>query len=605
MIATVLYVVFATILVASTYSLSKIANTPVFLGRVEQAFTHDKWNIPITTLLQVHKQLNATNTAADKLTGDATLSLSDLVYAKCGSDNATCAAQITPNLDKVVYLLGAALAAVPNEREFPDLQDTPSTMVQYINNLSGWNYPVMQFYVPGRPMAITCAVRRASHKISTEPSGDIDCLAYCSPRAYDPDWVCENNVDNDVTTHVIAIQRGKTTYLGHTVRGNLYYNPGTEPKLSGSTVGNVILSPIRSNAEYNDAIVSTTAPWDFVPAYLCKNSLDVNTKLGWLYQGEASLTMTWKSSVLMTSNAALMWVYVMFQAVMQYLYLPRSSVCVIPVYMAKTLVGPLLLAVTCYGNYHAQVLATFLGTNNITAFNATWYRYCGALMMSSVIGIMSGPVMQWSFNPLLVAPPSVLTIVAVVNALVVFVLEGVVFPRQSSALPTTCTLPTSTACIYYPSVRLNTILSPMVAACGVMVGCLVILSYRRVQHLDVPRSNSILTLFEARSIRALTTSTVGGCIKEENGVMCVDSGVLLNRKLVRISNLYVTRVDMVKFVLLYRLCPIPVMRRRISHSCGLVLVSEARGSQVTNVYHYVSLARMHVHEVDQVTSYCS
>ncbi|DAZ97326.1 TPA: hypothetical protein N0F65_003690 [Lagenidium giganteum] len=78
--STVVYVGLATLLAYSAYSLSQIANTDVMLGRVQQTFTREKWNIPIMTLLQGKKDIRFISTPLDILAQPGTQSLADLQY---------------------------------------------------------------------------------------------------------------------------------------------------------------------------------------------------------------------------------------------------------------------------------------------------------------------------------------------------------------------------------------------------------------------------------------------------------------------------------------------------------------------------------------------
>ncbi len=84
--------------------------------------------------------------------------------------------------------------------------------------------------------------------------------------------------------------------------------------------------------------------------------------------------------------------------VVQFLYLPWSSVCVIPVNMTKNSIEPTILLYSCYGNRNLQAITTYLHVIEIASFDTTYLRLCGPMMFASVIGIMSDTTMQSSLG---------------------------------------------------------------------------------------------------------------------------------------------------------------------------------------------------------------
>ncbi|OQS02172.1 hypothetical protein THRCLA_05433, partial [Thraustotheca clavata] len=282
MVLAILYLGFATIVAVSTYYLNGIANTPVFFGVVMEAFDYNQWDVPVNTLLQGTADLNLNISVAP---ADGSVSLSDLLYKTCPMNDQSCANTFLPNVNQVWYKVGKAFALIPNFDE-PKFQD-PNNLVKFkhINNLSGWNKAVVQFYIDGYDMAITCMVRRTSFYLTQAAisTAVVDSLAYCSRRAYDPNWMCENEVALDVNTYAIQMTQGKATYIGVVKRGQVYLNAGRTAILSGGLSGNVFVQTVPAIDEYMGGIVQASAPWDVLGVTRC-NNYDPKTKLGFLLQ---------------------------------------------------------------------------------------------------------------------------------------------------------------------------------------------------------------------------------------------------------------------------------------------------------------------------------
>ncbi|DBA01456.1 TPA: hypothetical protein N0F65_005575 [Lagenidium giganteum] len=257
----------------------------------------------------------------------------------------------------------------------------------------------------------------------------------CSKRKFDPDWISENEVAKDTTLCLIKIEKGISSYLGQTPRGELYYNPGTVAVLTRSVLGNGLLSTVPATDEYNGGIVLSAAPWDTCPAYLCKGTLDLDTSVGMRWQGLGKVALTWTPSSLVFLNAMTLWSMTMYYGLAQLLYLPRSSVRVIPVLMSKSMVGVAVLCFACYGNRNVQVLTTYLSLDKVTKLNSEPYRLSGPLMIASVIGIMSSTAIQIIFNPYLAVPSFVLTIVSVANFFIIFHPRSLRVPLPISHAP--------------------------------------------------------------------------------------------------------------------------------------------------------------------------
>ncbi|TMW59709.1 hypothetical protein Poli38472_004778 [Pythium oligandrum] len=576
MICTVIYVIFATLLAISAYGLQSIANRPIKLGVVELTWFRETFDISVNTFMQGKTTMQAI-AAANSTDSHGTRSLADLQYDTCGKRDWTCADKVRPNTEQVLYLLADAFHTIP-QFELPELAKRSSELtVQYVNQLTGYNFPVVQYSLAGvetdPTWAVTCIFRRTRYRVAQEEADEIDSIAICSKRRYDPDWICENGAEKNVTSYIVKIKHGQVKYLGQTPRGELYYNPGNVATLRGSAQGTGFLSTVIGIDEYNGGVLQSSAPWDIAAAYLCKGTFNFDTYVGMRWQGQGLVNMTWTSGSLLLTNSLVLWAITMSLALLQFLYLPRSSVCVLPVEVAKSLVGPVILGFACYGNYHVQVLTTHLQLSKVSGFNSTPLKLCGPVMFASVIGIMSGTAIQSVFNPLLVAPSYVLTIVSVVNWFVVFALEAYV----------------------------------VIATGIVMVGIVVVFMIRRRQSTKVVVSNmnSVLRLFSVSSLDDLATSGAGGCVViGSQGIPVVDAGVLLNKNLIRVSSTSIVRVGMVKYVFLWRLLP-PFLSRLVSHVVGLTLVIKSSQDRVVKELVFFELKDMKLHTVKQLPAYYS
>ncbi|TMW59710.1 hypothetical protein Poli38472_004779 [Pythium oligandrum] len=610
MICTAIYVVFATLLAVCAYGLHSIANLPINLGIVEQSWSRDIFDISVNTFMQGKTTMKAI-AAANTTDLYGTESLADLQYDTCGVRDWECADKVRPNTEQVLHLLASTFNTIP-QFETPELAKRSDELtVEYVNQLTGYNFPVVQYSLAGveskSTWAVVCSVRRTRYRVAQEEADEIDSVAICSKRRYDPDWICENEVEKDTTSYIVKIKHGQVKYLGQTPRGELYYNPGNVVTLRGSTQGTGLLSTVIGIDEYNGGIIQSSAPWDIAPAYLCKGTFNFDTYVGMRWQGQGLVNMTWTSGSLLLTNSLVLWAITMSLALLQFLYLPKSSVCVLPVEMAKSFVGPIILGFACYGNYHVQILTTHLHLNKVTSFDTTPLKLCGPAMFASVIGIMSGTTIQAAFNPLLVAPSYVLTIVSVVNWLVVFALEAYVFPRQSVMLPHQCGLKTSTTCSYYSATTRNYYISSLVALVIVIIGMVVILIIQRhrAKHVMVCSRNSVLRLFSVDALGDLATSDTGGCVVVgPEDVPVVDAGVLLNKNLIRVSSISIVRVGMVKYVILWRFLP-PFLSRLVSHVVGLTLVIKASQDRVVKEFAFLELKDMKLHTAKELPAYYS
>jgi len=124
----------------------------------------------------------------------------------------------------------------------------------------------------------------------------------------------------------------------------------------------------------------------------------------------------------------------------------------VPVYMSKNVIGAVILIIAFGGNLNFQVLSTYLRRSEADGFNYIFYSLCGPAQIASIVGIMTGTIVQIYFNPRLVTSTPALFIASVANWIVVFVLEGFVFPLTNIETAHTCSLPTSTNCMIYKAI---------------------------------------------------------------------------------------------------------------------------------------------------------
>ncbi|ETW06967.1 hypothetical protein H310_03070 [Aphanomyces invadans] len=413
MVLSVLYLGFATVVAVSTYYLNNIANTPVLYDVVMQAFDYNQWDVPVNTLLQGFGDINMTYSSSPI---DRTVSLSNLLYKACGMNDQGCAATFLGDTNQVWMAVGKAFSLIPNFDQ-PLFQD-PTKLVKFkhINNLSGWNKAVVQFYIDGHDMAITCMVRRTSFYLSqeAESTATVDSLAYCSERKYDPKWMCENEVGLDVNTYAIQVNKGVATYIGVCKRSQIYLHAGHTAQVTGGLSGSQFIQTVPAVIEYMGGIIQASAPWDVLGVSQCY-TYNFNTNLGWLLQIQGVVTMTWKCDSLMVTNSIVLWAMSIYLVALQLIFLRRSVICSVPVDMSKSIIGLAILFVAFYGNENLQALTTFLIQNPVGGFPSMFYALCGPAQVASIVGIMTGTLIQIWFNPLVVTQTWLVMLFSCIN----------------------------------------------------------------------------------------------------------------------------------------------------------------------------------------------
>ncbi|OQS06888.1 hypothetical protein THRCLA_01086, partial [Thraustotheca clavata] len=291
---------FATIVAITTYYLNGIANIPIHFGTILQDFKTNPVHVSVNTLLQGSGALNMTTTLKP--------SLKDVYAQQCDFNDAACAAGYAIVSTHAWYFVGKAFALISDLNK-PDFQDANNPMqFNYISNLNGENTPIAQFYIPGHSIAITCMIRRASFYLTQQAASTAmtDSLAFCSPRTYDPNWVCENDVVADTKTYVVQMNKGIPSFVGLAKHDQFYLNAGYVAELSGGLAGSVFIQSVPVIDEYQSGVVQASAPWDILAVANCAN-FNRLTGTGWLLQMQGVETMTWKCDSLMLTNSIVLW----------------------------------------------------------------------------------------------------------------------------------------------------------------------------------------------------------------------------------------------------------------------------------------------------------
>ncbi|KDO35600.1 hypothetical protein SPRG_00442 [Saprolegnia parasitica CBS 223.65] len=593
---------FATIVAITTYYLNQIANTPIFFGTILDTFSSNPKEVPIGALLQGSGVLAAVSS------GNANPpSLIDLYTTSCA--DAACAASFAPTALAAWTILGNAFALIPNFDQ-PAFQD-PNQVIKFshINNLAGKNTPLAQFYIDGMPIAITCMIRRANFYLTQQAASTAvnDALAFCSQRTYDANWGCENEVGPTVNTYVLQMNKGTASFVGVVKRNQVYMNAGRQAELSGGLSGGVFLQSVPGVDEYQRGVVQASAPWDVLAVTSCA-TLNPSTNSGWLVQMQGVVTMTWKCDSLMLTNSIVLWVMTLYLVLLQTIFLRRSVICVMPVYMSKNVVGAAILFVAFWGNENLQALSTFLRQNPVVGFNTTFYALCGAAQIASIVGIMTGTAIQIWFNPLIVTQTWLLLAFSLVNWVVVFVLEGFVFPYASENTPTTCALTSSTNCYNFSAISNTYFVSAIVCGFIVLLAILTIYydAYRRPDPIVIAAENSMLQYLTVSDFSTIATTTRGcSLVDSKTGATLIDEGVLLIKNMLHVSNSNLTRLSNVQYEVIFRFIPTRLLKRLFSETVGSILIYNVVDGKITGEFTHKFLHEMEIGAMDKVTGYIS
>ena len=270
---------------------------------------------------------------------------------------------------------------------------------------------MVHFSIPNHDVAITCFIRRVRFFPAAPPASFAVVDTFCSQRTFDLNYICENEVGLDV-----AVQRG-----------DVYYRPGYTSTYLGGPISPMRLEPVPVNSECEGGVVQVMATWDIVGACNCA-TLNKATGLVWLLQQKDIMTMFWTCDSLLLQSALVLWCLTVYLVWLQFGFLRHSVICCAPIYLSKNVIGPVILLLTFYGNHSLQTLGTFMYQNPSYTYTS-YYQIVGPALVASIVGIMTGTLIQIWFNPRLVTQMCLL-LVAVSFTRFWFCLEAFVVVQE-------------------------------------------------------------------------------------------------------------------------------------------------------------------------------
>ncbi|KDO28626.1 hypothetical protein SPRG_06481 [Saprolegnia parasitica CBS 223.65] len=519
-----LCVALATVVAICTHYLNQIANSVAYMGMNEHDFGAHQWHVPVLTLLEATSSLHF-NASLVPTTG--TVSLSDLMYKACSIHNQTCANAFAPESAQIWNLIGLAFRQIP-DIDTPRFQDASEDVrFQHVNNLSGWNKVLAQYYIPGYATAITCMARRVKFSINGNASG-VDTLAFCSRRAYDPKWRCENDVPPDTPVYVVQLQKATTVYLGAVLMRDIHLNPGVTATAVGGPHGPASISTVPSIDEYQVGILQVSAPWDVLAASRCY-AYSHETRLGWLLHVRGRVSIRWTCDAILLPNAITLLGATLYYCMHQWIFAAESQISLVVVCLSKNVLGFVILVVTFWDNTNLQTLTTYLVQNDVESTNAQILRYCGPALVASIVGIMTGPCIQLCFSPRVVTQTWLLTLFTPLNWALVFALEAFVFPYMNKSVPGPCGYATSTNCLHLTAIPQTYYFSAVVAGAVVVAAVITICLHARClpETVPVPPTHSVLQYLAINDIRHIATSGRGCVLSNFDDDIIVDAGLLM------------------------------------------------------------------------------
>ncbi|EQC33947.1 hypothetical protein SDRG_08628 [Saprolegnia diclina VS20] len=581
----------ATVVAFCTYNLNQIANSVVYLGFNAHMFDSYQWNVPVFTLLEATSSLRL-NTSHIATTG--TISLSDLLYKACGIQDTACANAFAPEANKIWYHVGLAFRQIP-DFDTPRFQDEAEDIrFQHVNSLSGWNKALVQYYIPNYETAITCMTRRANNSINGNTSR-VDTLAFCSHRAFDPKWRCENDVPLDTPVYVVQLQKATAIYMGSLHMRDVYLNGGATAVIHSDQFGHVLLGPVPSVEEYQAGIVQASTPWDILCASRCYD-YNPTTRLGWLLELQGRVSLRWESSFLMLTNAIFLWCAIAYFAILQWLFAKQSQISLVAVCLSKNILGISILFVTFWGNTNLQTLTTYFAQNDVRSTQARILHLCGPAQVASIVGIMTGPFIQLCFTPRVVTQTWLLTLFSLLNFCVIFALEALTFPYMNKNVPGPCGYSSSTNCIHLTAIPVTYYLSAVMAAAVVVVAAVTIHLHARwlPESVVVPPTHSMLEYLSIQDLRDFATSGRGCVSRTHDGDIVIDHGILVMKNMLRVTNTYLTRIGNAQYGLLFSWCVPRAGRRFVVHKFRTILVVHIEQNTITRRSYYVPMHCVHV-----------
>ncbi|OQR84360.1 hypothetical protein ACHHYP_13484 [Achlya hypogyna] len=306
----------------------------------------------------------------------------------------------------------------------------------------------------------------------------------------------------------------------------------------------------------------------------------------------------------MLTSAVTLWLTVLYLLLLQIRYLWFSRICSVPVHMSKNAMGVAILAVAYWGNANFQTLTIYLAHN--PSYD-TVNPLQGPAQLASIVGIMTGTLIQIWFNPRLVTQTELLFVASVVNWILVFVLEAFVFPYQSSDVPISCGVSTSSNCFLYDGIPHSWYLSGVIAT-GVGLIAIAAIYIHEVQSphdRHISKTNSVLRYLNVTCFRGVVTTMHGCTGVNPRGELTVDHGILLVKNMFQVSTKVISRTSNAYYCLLFELLPTHRLRCLYSQLVGSVLTIHVKEQVIICRSSYMHLLEMGLLDTDPVHGYLS
>ncbi|EQC41334.1 hypothetical protein SDRG_01308 [Saprolegnia diclina VS20] len=217
---------------------------------------------------------------------------------------------------------------------------------------------------------------------------------------------------------------------------------------------------------------------------------------------------------------------------------------------------------------------------------------------------MTGTLIQIWFNPLVVTQTWLVMLFSIINWIVVFVLEGFVFPYQNANVPARCGLATSTSCFVYSEVSRTYFLSAVISGAIIIVAVIIIYVHAKKvpSAVTIPSSHSALVYLNVPDFSSIATTMRSCAIVNGDGSVGIDEGILLIKNMLHVSDTVMTRSSNVQYELIFRFTP-PCFRRLFSEAVGSILIYEVRDGKITRHFQHLYLHEMDIGRMDGMTGY--
>ncbi|EQC25753.1 hypothetical protein SDRG_16414 [Saprolegnia diclina VS20] len=310
---------------------------------------------------------------------------------------------------------------------------------------------------------------------------------------------------------------------------------------------------------------------------------------------QGRVNVRWACSSILRMNTILLWMVTAYYTMLQWLFAKQSRICLVAVCLSKNVLGITVLLVTIWGNANLQTLTTYFVQNPIASTKTIILAVCGPALVASIVGIMTGPLIQLCFTPRVVTQTWLLTLFTLLNWGLVFGLETIVFPYMNLSVPGPCGFASSTNCIHLTAIPHTYYLSAVVggAVVVVAVGTIRIHACCFRDSLRVPPTHSMLQYLGIQDLREIATSGRGCVVRNFDGDVVVDSGILVMKNMLRITNTYLTRLANAQYELFHWFLPRRI-RSALAHRFRTILVVHIDKDKITRRSYYVPMHNVHV-----------